>query len=258
VFPAGRPAVRPCAPAAVLPSAVGNLGDSRMAARAGSLLLRLATVHREKGLGGVWFGALSRAGYRRLVVLERRLDSPIAAAATRRQAVIRALDAGDEAAFVGLGQDTAATFHHRLALGHRCWGAWCDDGLRHIAWIGFERVTVDYLACEVLLADAVSYVYQAYTQPQYRRLGLGPAAHSRCLESLRLHGVRLSLAAVLPDNPWAFGPWLAVGYRRTGTVRAIGPGPRPYVISTRADRAATPQWRFARRRRDEARGRRRT
>ena len=195
-----------------------------MATRKAPPWVRLSSVYREKGLGGVWFGVLSKAGYRRLVLLERRLDEPVDVLAPRSDASFRPLESDDEAAFVALGQGDAAAFRQRRERGHECWGAWCSGGLRHVAWIGFREVWVEYLSCTLLLEEGVAYVYRSYTEPGYRRLGLGPASHSRCMQALQRQGCRLMLAAVLPDNPWAFPPWLRVGYRRIGVARAIGSG----------------------------------
>jgi ribosomal protein S18 acetylase RimI-like enzyme len=194
--------------------------------------LRLVRVYREKGLGGVWFGALSRAGYRRLVLLARRLDEPVTPVPPRARVDVRLLRREDEAAFEALGQGDAGVFRRRLEAGHQCWGAWCSGGLHHVAWLAFRLTQVEYLRCRLLLHDDVAYVYRAYTEPQYRRLGLGPATQTVCLQALREQGYRVVLAAVLPDNPWAFPPWLSVGYRRIAVIRALGTGPRPRVIVT--------------------------
>ncbi len=218
-----------------------------MTGRKAPLWNRLLRVYREKGPGGVWFGALSKVGYRRLVLLERRLDEPVTGRSARAEVRIRLLAPGDEAAFVELGQGDAEVFRQRMEQGHECWGAWCAGGLRHVAWIGFRDVEVEYLACRLLLADRHAYVYRAYTEPAYRRLGLGPAAHSLSLRDLQRRGFERSLAAVLPDNPWAYPPWLAVGYRRAGAVRAIGCGARPHVLVAHGSPAAAPPgWRFVR------------
>lgn len=208
--------------------------------------LSLLRVYREKGPAGVWFGALSRAGYRRLVLLARPLAEPPVPLPPRVEAEIRPLTGDDEAAFAALGQGDAAVFRRRLARGDAAWGAWCGGGLRYVSWVAFRETGVEYLRCRLVLADGVAYVYRAFAEPAYRRLGLGPAVQSACLEGLCRHGFRLALAAVVPENPWAFPPWLKVGYRRIGIVRAIG-SRRP-LIAVSVDRPlATPGgWSFVR------------
>jgi hypothetical protein len=91
---------------------------------------------------------------------------------------------------------------------------------------------VEYLAYRLLLDEGVAYVYRAYTEPGYRRLGLGVASHSQCLRALQHQGCRLVLSAVLPDNAWAFPPWIKLGYRRVGMARAIGVGRLRQVVVT--------------------------
>lgn len=209
------------------------------------VLVRLVRVYREKGLGGVWFGTLSRVGYRRLVLLERRLDEPVARVSPRADVEVRVLRHDDEAAFEVLGQGDAGVFRSRLQAGHQCWGAWCAGGLRHVAWLAFREVRVEYLSCRLLLDDDVAYVYRAFTQPSFRRLGLGPATQAVCLRTLHEKGCRLVLAAVLPDNPWAYPPWLMAGYRRIGVVRALGAGRRGRIFVSLDGRSASPTgWRF--------------
>jgi len=214
--------------------------------------VRLLRVYGEKGLGGVWFGTLSRVGYRRLVLLERLLDKPVAPVSPRADVEVRLLRRDDEAAFEALGQGDAAVFWSRLEAGHQCWGAWCSGGLRHVAWLAFREVHVEYLRCRLLLDDDVAYVYRAFTQPPYRRLGLGPATQAMCLRTLHEQGCRLVLAAVLPDNPWAYPPWLRVGYRRIAVVRALGAGRWRRILVSLDGRSDSPAgWRFERPRDDE-------
>ncbi len=206
---------------------------------------RLLRVYREKGPGGVWFGILSLVGYRRLVLLERRLDEPVPEISPRVEAEIRPLRRDDDRAFEALGQGDAGVFRNRLDGGRQCWGAWCSGSLRHAVWAASSEVWVEYLSCWLLLHNGVAYIYRAFTQPEYRRLGLGPATVAQCLRDLQLKGHSVVVVAVLPDNPWAFSPWFKIGFRRIGVVRAFGAGSQPR-ISVRLDRGARAEarWRF--------------
>lgn len=208
---------------------------------------RMLRVYREKGLGGVWFGGLSLVGYRRLVLMERRLDEPVLEISPRVDVEIRPLGREDEAAFAALGQGDAGVFRDRLARGHECWGAWCSGSLRHVSWVAFGEAWVEYLRCRVLLDDGVGYSYRAFTHPEYRQLGLATARGTVFMKALQTKGRTALLAAILPDNPGAFAPWLKMGLRRIGVVRAIGAGPRPRIF-VRLDRgaAAPVRWRFER------------
>jgi hypothetical protein len=190
---------------------------------------RMRRVYREKGLGGVWFGGLSLVGYRRLVLMERRLDEPVPEISPRVDVEIRPLGREDEAAFAALGQGDADVFRDRLARGHECWGAWCSGSLRHVSWVAFGEAWVEYLRCRLLLDDGVGY------------------RGSKFMKAMQKQGRTALLAAILPDNPGAFAPWLKMGLRRIGVVRAIGAGPRPRIF-VRLDRAAAAplRWRFER------------
>ncbi|MGD1148926.1 MAG: GNAT family N-acetyltransferase [Thermoanaerobaculaceae bacterium] len=208
---------------------------------------RLLRVYREKGPDGVWFGGLSLVGYRRLVLLERRLDKPVPEISPRVEAEIRPLSRKDEAAYENFGQGGAGIFRKRLERGHQCWGAWCSGSLRHVVWAASSEAWVEYLSCRLLLDDGVAYIYRAFSQPEYRGLGLGPATGAQCLRALQAQGHTVVLAAVLPDNPWAFPPWFKIGFRRIGVVRALRPGRQPWIF-VRFDHGAGAQtrWKFER------------
>ncbi len=214
--------------------------------------IRAARVYREKGGGGVWFGVLSKAGYRRLVLLEASLAELAPTIRPRVEAEIRRLGPGEGAAFAALGQGDEGVFAERAALGHECWGAWVSGRLRHVAWCGFGRAWVEYLRCRVELDEGVAYTYRAYTEPASRGLALGSATQSVCLADLRGRGQRAAVVGVLPDNPWAFTPWLRTGFRRVGVVRSLGPGARP-LVWVRYDGGVSPArgWRFERARTGE-------
>ncbi len=192
--------------------------------------VRAARVYREKGAGGVWFGALSKVGYRRLVMLEASLARPVPRLTPRADAEIRPLGPADAEAFAALGQGDAGVFARRAALGHECWGAWIAGRLCHVAWSARAEAWVEYLRCRVVLGDGVVYAYRAYTEPAYRGLGLGTAIQSASLAALRGRGMRSVVAGVLPDNPWAFTPWLRNGFVRVGVARALG-GARPLLFA---------------------------
>jgi GNAT superfamily N-acetyltransferase len=211
------------------------------------LRIRLARVYREKGLRGIWFGALAGMGYRRLELLERRFDVPVPEILPRVEAEIRRLQREDERAFEALGQGDASVFRARLEHGDQCWGAWCSGSLRHVSWIAFRDVWVEYLRCRLLLDDGVAYIYRLFTEPEYRRLDVARATLAACLKALHDQGCTVALAVVLPDNPWALYRWSKVRFRRIGVVRALGTGQRPRIF-VRLDRGAGAEvhWKFKR------------
>jgi len=189
-----------------------------------SLPDRVLAVYREKGLPGVWYAALARAGVRRLVVFERSLAAPLAAIAPPAGVTIRTLGPADEEAYAPLGQETAATFRRRLAAGHECWGAWCEGALRHVSWLAFSEVEVEHVGCRLLLADDVAYPYHSFTQQAYRGRGLSPARQVRSLAELRRRGFVLVVCAVAPENRSAFPPVRKLGYHGVGTITSVRVG----------------------------------
>ncbi len=210
-----------------------------------ALWRRVFRLRRARGFGGVWFAALARGGYRRLLIFSKALADPGPPIVARVQAEIRPLRRDDEGAFAALGQEAVEVYRRRLEGGHECWGAWCGGELRHIAWVAFGEAWVEYLGCRLILADDVAYLYRAFTARGYRGLGIAKARWAVCQESLRARRIRLGLCAVVPENREAISTWLDVGYRRVAIARSVGVG-RLRRVWLRLDGGGAPDgWRFA-------------
>jgi len=181
-------------------------------------------MYGEKGLAGFWYAALGRAGYRRLLLLERRLDEALPLPAADDATWVRPLRREDEDGFVALGQEGAATFRGRLEQGHQGWGAWRAGELLHAQWLATGEAWIEHLGCRVHLGDGVAYVYRAFTAPPWRGAGLTSAVHARALAEMRERGSTLALCGVAPGNRPALSPWLRLGYRRVGFARTFGAG----------------------------------
>ncbi len=191
-------------------------------ARGYPLHARLRDLWHSQGAAGVWFTALALSVYRRMLLLERPLDEPIPEYVPRVAAEIRPLTAADEIDYGKLQPHDARRFLTRMELGHQCWGAWCEDGLRHVCWVAFREAWIDYLARPLPLAQGEVYSYGLFTHPGWRGLGLSPARTTRYMSALRAQGYRRVLTAVLPENRMAQSPLLKAGYGRIGVIGCVG------------------------------------
>jgi len=206
---------------------------------------RLRRLHREKGVAGFWYLALWSAGYRRLLLLERRLDEAPPLPAAADATLVRRLRCEDEDGFVALGQEGAVAFRERLERGHEGWGAWCDGELRHVQWLATGEAWIEHLGCRVRLGEGVAYVYRAFTTPRWRGVGLTSAVHARGLAAMRERGSTLALCGVAPGNRSALSPWLRLGYRRIGFASTFGAGRRRLLrVRVATDAGASPRWRI--------------
>ncbi len=214
-----------------------------MANGGSSLRLRVARVYREKGMAGVWFGALTRVGYRHLALLERRPEAPIPRVPVRARTEVRPLDRDDETEFVALGREDARAFRARLEGGQVCWGAWNSGGLRHVQWVASREAWIEDAGCRLLLDEGVVYVSRAYTDPAYRGIGLAPATEIARLHAMRERGGTLSLGVVVPENRAVVSLWLKLGWRRIGFIRSLRVGRRaPSVLHVTRHPTAAPGW----------------
>ena len=79
-------------------------------------------------------------------------------------------------------------------------------------------VRIPYLARSLDLADGDVFVYEAYTAPDYRRLGIAHAVESRLTLLLREEGHRRILRTVLPENAAGVEMHTSLGNRPIGTI----------------------------------------
>ena len=191
---------------------------------AGSAARRAVAVARVEGLRSMWTRTLGETVYRRLILLERPLDT---------EPVIR--DAQVELDF-GFANDVeelarirswpgAAEIRRRLDGGERCYGARRDGRLVASRWVATWSVRIPYLDRTLDLADGDVFVYEAYTAPDYRRLGIARAVESRLALLLRAEGHRRILRTVLPENAAGVGMHTSLGNRPIGTIGYFGLGP---------------------------------
>lgn len=199
---------------------------------------RIKTVAAEEGLQGLWFGALGRTVYRRLVVFERDMspDPPYEDPASLAAMTIRILNEADLEAFERLFPGQAELFRARLHIGQQCWGVWDHGVLGHIAWVvpgGIlaSNVYLDYLDVDVPLAPREFYTYGAFTHRDSRHRRLSGSRQATCIRAMRALGYQRNLAVVLAENQAGMNAILRGGFRPVGTLRVAGLGRRKYWVS---------------------------
>jgi GNAT superfamily N-acetyltransferase len=174
----------------------------------------------------LWFRVLGRTVYRRLIVLERRLDEPIGGITAGIPAVVSILTDADVDRYAAFRPDTSpAEVRRRLDAGHRCFVVQHDGRIVHAGWAATTKPWVEYLGCEFPLAPGDVYQFNSYTAAAFRGLDLAGARVSWMAQYFRDAGARRLLAAVWPENARGFRPLEKVGYRAVGiigTVRLAG------------------------------------
>lgn len=185
----------------------------------GTIVRRAYQVVREQGIGALFFKILGETVYRRVIVITRSLDEPVADATPRLPVEICLLDESQVEAYVRFRPDTTpAEVMRRLRAGHACYVAWWQGEIVYAAWSVTRTAWIDYLACAIELAPDTVYVYQAFAAPQVRGLGLVGAVIQARVRALRPQGYRTMLAVVMPENVRARKALAQVGYRVCGTL----------------------------------------
>jgi GNAT superfamily N-acetyltransferase len=192
----------------------------------------LAATEMERGgsvparLQRLWFATCGRIAYRRLVLLERRLDEPIVDVAALVPVEIGLLERAEIADHARLVPGTdPVDIRARLEAGQWCFVARLQGRLVCARWAATGRIRVDYLACDLDLAADEAYSYGLYTDPAFRGHGVSPAASVAMLRHLRAAGFRRVVAAILPENRASLRSVAKTGYRPYGLMGRVKLGP---------------------------------
>jgi len=177
--------------------------------------------------------ALAATIYRRVVVMERRLDDTLPEVAARVPARVALLTLGDLEPYARLRPDAeATTARQRLAQGHQCFAVWHERQIVHAGWAATRDAWVDYLSCTFPLGAGDVYQFDSFTVPAFRGLDLAGARIAWMARHLRASGFRRLFAVVWPENRAGFRPLEKMGYRRCGWLRVVGLGRWRHVIAS--------------------------
>jgi RimJ/RimL family protein N-acetyltransferase len=176
-------------------------------------------VLRGEGVKNLWFKVLGETVYRRVILMERLLDEPIAEMTSRLPVVIdllKATDIDDSVSF-RLGAD-ALEVRHRLAAGQWAFVVRHEGRIVHAGWTTTKRARIDFLACEITLAPDEVYQYESFTTPGFRGQNLAAVRITEMMHYFRKAGYRRMVAVVVPENTPAFRPLEKAGYPAFGSM----------------------------------------
>jgi SAM-dependent methyltransferase/ribosomal protein S18 acetylase RimI-like enzyme len=174
-------------------------------------------------LRSFWFAALGHTVYRRLVVMECRLDEPIVEATARAEVVVALLTPADIDTYATFRPDTRpAEIHRRLLAGHQCFVVRHQGQIVHAGWAATRNAWIEYLGRECPLEPGDVYQFDSYTTPAFRGLDLAAARVTWMARYFRDAGYRRLRAVVWPENARAFRPLEKAGYRSAGAMGYVG------------------------------------
>ena len=173
--------------------------------------------------------------YRRVVLMECRLDRPLPEVTARVPLRMTLLAPDDLSHFAAFRPDLdPEVIRRRLAEGHRCFAAWHEDRIVHAGWATTGRAWVEFLDCELPLAPGDVYQFDSYTLEDYRGSGVAGARVAWMARYFREARARRLLAAVWPGNKAAFRPLEKAGYRACGSLRVVRLGRWRRIFHTRS------------------------
>ncbi len=191
-----------------------------------SALRRAVEVLRAEGLGSLWFKILGETVYRRVVLLERRLDGSAVEVTSRLPVVLGLLQETEVDEYVALRPTSdPAEVRRRLAAGQQCFTARHEGRLVHVCWVATHRAWIGYLQREIALAPDEAYIYDAFTAPDWRGQNISPARSAHMQRALWAAGTRRLLTVIMPENRPAFRPPAKTGYRPIGVLGYVRLGP---------------------------------
>ena len=199
---------------------------ARSAYPTGNLVHRALLTLRDEGLKSFWFKLLAELGYRRLLLVERTLDQPVADF-TPGLPVDVAMLAQDELDdyLVFRPGTTRREIADRLRSGHMCVVARREGRIVAAAWIAVQPVWVSFLGCRIDVTPDEGHIYDKFTLPAYRGHGISNAVRTFHLKHLQRAGFRRATGAVLPENVSSLRDDTKGGFRVYGVLCRIKLGP---------------------------------
>jgi GNAT superfamily N-acetyltransferase len=210
------------------PPPVGEVADAvpRSAYPTGSAIRRALVTLRDEGPKSFWFKVLSECGYRRLLLLERALDQPIADFTPALPVDVAMLAESEIDDYLAFRASTSrGEIADRLRSGQMCFVARHEGRIVAAAWVAVQPVLVPFLGCQIEMAAGDAHIYDKFTLPAYRGEGISNAVRTHHLKHLQRAGYRRATGAVLPENASSLRDDTKGGFRTYGILCRIKVGP---------------------------------
>lgn len=192
----------------------------------GNVIRRALLTLRDEGPKSFWFKLLSECGYRRLLLLERALDQPVADFTPGLPVDVAMLARDELDDYLVFRPGTPRReLADRLRSGHLCFVARHEGRIVAAAWVAMQPVWVPFLACRIDVTPDEGHIYDKFTLPAYRGHGISNAVRTHHLKHLQRAGLRRATGAVLPENVSSLRDDTKGGFRVYGVLGRIKLGP---------------------------------
>jgi len=174
---------------------------ARSAYPSGNAIRRAFVTLRDEGLKSFWFKLLGEFGYRRLLLVERMLDRPVADYTPRLPVDVSMLEESQIDDYLAFRPGTErSAIADRLRLGEMGFVARHQGHIVAAVWVAVQPVWVPFLGCRIDMAPGDAHIYDKFTAPGYRGHGISNAVRTVHLRHLQRAGFRRATGSVLPEN----------------------------------------------------------
>jgi SAM-dependent methyltransferase len=189
-------------------------------------LSRALEIWRESGTAVLFWKALGETVFRQMLCFERTLAEPIEPAPAIPGVTVEELPASRAKELQSLRPGTKlGEITHRFREGQRCFIAGMEGRIVHARWLSTGKAWCEVLGTEIPLAPRSAYLYESFTDPELRTIGLARAVGKFSLERLREEGFQLVVAVVDPWNREGRRALENAGWSRVGRLGILRLGP---------------------------------
>lgn len=90
--------------------------------------------------------------------------------------------------------------NERFKAGHICFGAKLNGEYVHLKWIAFNESYVDEIHRKIRISSDSAYLFNSYTIPNYRGLGISSKVMEKTIQHLSKMGIKKVYALVSHNN----------------------------------------------------------
>jgi GNAT superfamily N-acetyltransferase len=113
----------------------------------------------------------------------------------------------------------------RWRAGDTCFVVWHEGRIIAACWTSGRRAWSEFLGCEISLAPGDVYLYDAFTLPAHRGLGVAPVLCGHQLRDLHGQGYRRALRGTTPENQPALRAHGKTGFHPIAMLVSVRIGP---------------------------------
>lgn len=206
---------------------------------------RLIEILRKDGLHVLWIKFLGECCYRRLFVVERRLDASLPEPTCELPLEFALLEAEELDVFYAFHHtETRETLLQRLQQGDNCYVARHNGRLVSSCWVSEGKHTsetwIRYLRYALALSTDEIYTYDHYTAEDCRGRRISPAIKLWVMRLYRQRGYQRMTAAVSPENRASLRALAKSGFHVTRRIGYLRLGPKLWHFSKRFNDSSKP------------------